>query len=59
MSDENKSESHVARGRKGGKRTAKLYGKEHMAEIGKKGADRVAEILKAGKRALAGVKGKP
>lgn len=52
MSDE-KATSHIARGRKGGKRTAKLYGKEHMAEIGRKGADRVAEILKAGKRALA------
>ena len=38
-------------GRKGGKSTLKKYGPEFYEEIGKKGGQKVRELIKQGKRA--------
>ena len=40
-------------GRKGGTTTSKRYGHEFYEEIGRKGGQKVRELIEAGKRALA------
>jgi general stress protein YciG len=46
-------EHYKKAGYKGGKANADRYGHEHFKEIGRKGGRKVAELIKAGKQALA------
>ena len=50
--DEDKGDMSVREaGQKGGQRTASTHGKEFYTSIGKKGGDRVSELVDKGKQA--------